>query len=167
MLRKCVKCGVEKQEECFYIEAINYIRTDCKECIKNIKKQYRKTKKHDIDGICRSMLRGAKKRSYKKNLPQPDFDWKFLKEIYPKDNKCPILDLELKPSDSIISPNSPTLDRIDPSRPYTKDNVVIICNRANRLKSNASFEELKKLWQFYSEIENKRLNNEQKSDDFR
>lgn len=166
----CIKCNLEKDESCFYIEhndGKTYYRTDCIECVKKTKKNYRKAIKHELDGICRSMLRGAKKRSHKKGLPQPDFDWKFLKEIYPKDAKCPILGLELRPSDKIISPNSPTLDRIDPTKPYTKDNVVIICNRANRLKSNASFEELTKLWKFYSKIEENKNRYEQKSDDSR
>ena len=153
--RICKLCKIEKDLECFYIENIRgskFHRTDCKECIKNIKKQYRKNKKNDIDAVCRSMLRGCKKRSTKKKLPQPDFDWKFLKQIYPKDNKCPILGLELKSSNIIIDRNSPTLDRIDPNKPYTRENVVIISNRANGLKSNASYEELKLIFEFYTKI---------------
>lgn len=38
---------------------------------------------------------------------------------------------------------SPSIDRIDSSRGYTPDNVRIISNRANTIKSNATAEELR------------------------
>lgn len=38
--------------------------------------------------------------------------------------------------------NTATVDRIDPAKGYTKDNVRIISWRANRLKSNATISEL-------------------------
>jgi hypothetical protein len=38
---------------------------------------------------------------------------------------------------------SPSLDRVDNSRGYVTDNVKVICYRCNRLKFNASVEELK------------------------
>lgn len=39
----------------------------------------------------------------------------------------------------------PSLDRIDPHKGYVKGNVAIICFRANRLKANATLEELEQL----------------------
>lgn len=41
--------------------------------------------------------------------------------------------------------DSPTLDRIIPSLGYTPDNVWVISYRANRIKSDASLEELKRI----------------------
>ena len=38
--------------------------------------------------------------------------------------------------------NSPSVDRINPLKPYTKDNIQIISYKANRIKNNASFKEL-------------------------
>jgi hypothetical protein len=38
--------------------------------------------------------------------------------------------------------NSPSLDRIDSSKGYTPDNIWVISNKANSIKSNATVEEL-------------------------
>lgn len=37
---------------------------------------------------------------------------------------------------------APSLDRFDNAKGYTPENIVVISSRANRLKSNASLEEL-------------------------
>lgn len=55
---------------------------------------------------------------------------------------CPIFGIRLERSKVRSNPNSPTLDRIDNSKGYTKSNVRIISYRANSLKSNSTDEEL-------------------------
>lgn len=66
-----------------------------------------------------------------------------LEDVPPVPESCPVLGIPLKrnskrgPSDS-----SPSLDRIVPERGYTPDNVRIISNKANRLRSDASAFEL-------------------------
>ena len=59
---------------------------------------------------------------------------------------CPILGIEIKAND-ISSPldSSPSLDRIDPKKGYVKDNIRIISNRANRIKSDATIDEIRLL----------------------
>lgn len=37
---------------------------------------------------------------------------------------------------------NPSLDRIDPTKGYTKDNIEVISDKANRMKNNANLEEL-------------------------
>ena len=44
---------------------------------------------------------------------------------------------------------APSLDKIIPSKGYTKGNIVVISDIVNRLKSDASLEDLKKIINFY------------------
>jgi hypothetical protein len=44
---------------------------------------------------------------------------------------------------------APSLDKIIPSKAYTKGNIVVISDIVNRLKSDASLEDLKKIINFY------------------
>ena len=68
----------------------------------------------------------------------------YLHNIYPKDNKCPIFKKEFKIGDP-KKQFSPSLDRIYPERGYVIGNVVIISNRANTIKNNATSEEIMKV----------------------
>ena len=62
---------------------------------------------------------------------------------------CPVLKIPLvigqDPNGSRSSYSVPTLDRIDSSKGYTKDNVWVISWRANKLKSDATLQELELL----------------------
>lgn len=57
---------------------------------------------------------------------------------------CPILGIELCYTNSILCDDSPTLDRIDNSKGYVADNVQILSCIANRMKSNATPDMLRK-----------------------
>lgn len=68
---------------------------------------------------------------------------------------CPILGIKLKVYSFEDKPNRvkrldcrPSVDRIDNSKGYIKGNIVICSWRANRLKSNASFTEIRKIYKF-------------------
>lgn len=58
---------------------------------------------------------------------------------------CPVLGIKLKPGLGKLHDASPSLDRIKPEMGYVKDNVVVISYKANRMKSNATTEEVEKL----------------------
>jgi len=55
--------------------------------------------------------------------------------------KCPLLNITLT-NDSGHVLSNPSIDRIDNTKGYTKDNVWIISRKANTMKSNASKREL-------------------------
>lgn len=60
---------------------------------------------------------------------------------------CPYLGLSLIPTSSLGAPNrwnTATLDRIDNTKGYIKDNIEVISWKANTMKSNATPEELVK-----------------------
>ncbi len=64
---------------------------------------------------------------------------------------CPVLGVELTRG-SLGRVCSPSLDRIVPSKGYVKGNVVIVSHRANRLKSDATLEELQLMAKFYKKF---------------
>lgn len=91
------------------------------------------------------MFANARERAKAKNLPF-NIDREYIRSIIP--SHCPIFGIPLEWSclrgdRGTALPNSPSLDRIDPSKGYVRGNVWIISNRANAIKNDASHEELK------------------------
>jgi hypothetical protein len=85
-------------------------------------------------------IKHAKARANKMGF---DFnlDREFLDSIATE--YCPILNLKLSYTENtVIQDNSATIDRIDNTKGYTKDNIQILSYLANRMKSNASDNEL-------------------------
>ena len=58
---------------------------------------------------------------------------------------CPVLGIPLRISEGKRTDNSPSLDKIVKERGYVRDNIAIISWRANRLKCDASLDELRKI----------------------
>lgn len=96
------------------------------------------------------MLKQAKQRAKQYNL-EFDLDQDCIKIPM----LCPVLNIPLEISTSKQSDNSPSLDRIDNSKGYTKDNVAVISWRANKLKSNAKLWELKAIVEYMKEYDQK------------
>lgn len=86
------------------------------------------------------MLHSAKKRALKKgfefNLDKSDI---VIPEI------CPILGIPIDRNADNYSDNAPSLDRTDNTKGYIKGNVCVVSWRANRIKSDATLEELEKI----------------------
>lgn len=95
------------------------------------------------------LWKNAKDRADKNNIP---FDIRPVDIVVP--SYCPILGMQLKSHKGAMQDNSPTVDRIIPEKGYTKGNIVVVSNRANRLKSNATLEELIRITSFYGQIIN-------------
>ena len=97
---------------------------------------------HNIGGDRRRiLLQHARVTSKVSNL-----NFKLTIEDIPEiPDTCPILGIDLFRSYLVPSDNSPSLDLIDPSKGYVPGNVAIISWRANKLRSNATKEELLKV----------------------
>lgn len=84
-----------------------------------------------------AMLYSAKARAAQKklafNIEEKDIDIPRV---------CPVLGIELVNNEGGLQNNSPSLDRIVPELGYIKGNVQVISTLANRMKSNATPEEL-------------------------
>ena len=94
----------------------------------------------------RPMLSDARKRAKKKNL---EFD--LVIEDLTVPDFCPILGIPLFVAGGKRTDNSPSLDRIDNSKGYTRDNVFVISFRANALKNDATLDELKSIVKYMEE----------------
>lgn len=90
-------------------------------------------------------IRKRAKYAYK-DMPF-DLDNGYLIDIFPKNYKCPYTGLKMSFGDGIHSPNTATVDRIDTTKGYIRGNVEWISMHANRLKSNMTYEKIKKLYQ--------------------
>ena len=89
-----------------------------------------------------AMFHNAKHRAKKKGIP---FTITMEDIVIPE--LCPLLELPLVSSSDKKSPNTPSLDRInpDPAIGYTPDNIQVISARANWLKADATLQELELL----------------------
>lgn len=83
----------------------------------------------------KSMLRLAKKRN--RGL---GWDIEEIDIVIP--THCPVLGISLEMGTRTQKDGSPSLDRINPKKGYVKGNVMVISWRANRLKSDATLEEI-------------------------
>ena len=94
----------------------------------------------------KNLLRWARDRAGQQDIP---FNI-TVEDIYiPK--SCPVLKIPLFSGDGVSCENSPTLDKIVPELGYVPGNVIVISRRANRIKSNASWHELRLLVDFYEQ----------------
>jgi hypothetical protein len=95
------------------------------------------------------MLKNARARARKAEVP---FSIETADIIIP--THCPILGIPLFQRIGVQGggDNSPSLDRIRPERGYVPDNIIVISNRANRLKSDASIKELRDIASFYATL---------------
>lgn len=93
--------------------------------------------------IEKEMFLRAKKRSEAKGI---EFDLSLDDITIPE--RCPILGIILSRKVDGKKENSPSLDRRDSSKGYTRDNITVISNRANRIKSDASLQEIEMILKY-------------------
>ncbi len=96
-----------------------------------------KQKKYYLENYDLSLLNSIRQRAKRLGAP---FDLTRDDLIFPE--KCPVFGFALERNRGKVNFNSPSIDRIDPSRGYTKDNIQVISYKANTMKNNASKEEL-------------------------
>ena len=131
----CVMCHQESGKK---------YRSNNKEKIKQYFKQngkkYYSTEKRRTKyqkNIQMELFHHAKNRSKLKNL-----EFNITKEDIIIPEKCPVFGTTIN---FMYKDNVPTLDRIDSNKGYIKGNIQVISFKANRLKNNATIEELKNI----------------------
>ncbi len=118
----CVKCKREKS-----IEEIKKTNKTCLRCLSTV--ELHRARHPDMMWY-RCVKYKAKKFKIPFDLEECDFD-------IPE--KCPVFGI---PLDGRDREHEPSVDRIIPDKGYVKGNTKIISMKANRLKNNASIEDM-------------------------
>lgn len=127
-MRQCGKCKCEYEN--YQVSATSY----CKHC----KREYQRL--NDTRSKESVILSSAKKRAKRNGL---DFDLCIDDIVIPP--TCPVLGITLSNTNKVSCYNSPSLDKMIPSKGYVKGNVNIISMRANFIKNNATYDEIKQI----------------------
>lgn len=162
-MRSCPDCGARGGVDVFYSHKIHKdgLSTRCRSCCKrrvmdNPNRNINRAKSYQKHPVM-AMISAAKTRARDRGL---DFDLKEEWIAIPP--VCPVLGIPLFFPDRIAnigsgtgtrhSDHSPSLDRIDPHGGYVRDNVIVVSMRANRIKNDASLDELRKICEFYTRL---------------
>jgi hypothetical protein len=98
--------------------------------------------KYRKENAIKTMLNTARQRAKKMGI-EFTITWHDVPRHMP--TVCPWLGIPLRLSSRRFDDNSPSLDRIDNRLGYVPGNVIIISLRANRIKSDATAEEVLKV----------------------
>lgn len=147
----CQRCKTYKPVSEFYENASTtknrkYYSCNCKDCESERHKEYRATHStDDINTFFRDIATGCRGRAYRS-------DGKFgctinkddLIALYEKQNhKCALSGIEMTTiKGSGKFPSNASVDRIDPGKDYSLDNIRLVCNHVNMMRSNLSDENL-------------------------
>lgn len=90
------------------------------------------------------------KKKYNASRRGISFSLNFSDLVWP--DLCPILGIPINYICSGQTDNSISFDRIDSTKGYTKENTILVSQRANRIKNDSTIEELILLLNFYSSL---------------
>jgi hypothetical protein len=145
LIKQCSVCREELPVTAFYkrTTASDGLQSYCKKCADKQVEAY--SKANPVMRQTNGMLCKARERAREKHL-EFNIDNEYVRSLVI--THCPILGIPLewscnRGSGNFAMAGSPSLDRIDPAKGYVKGNVWIISHRANRIKSDATHEELR------------------------
>lgn len=141
----CPTCKTEKTKIEFHKHLYHKdgLSSECKECTR--------IREYSDRALMQKMVNRARKRARDNNM-ECDIDLKYVQSIMT--DTCPMLNIPLRfPSakcndNSLMKDNSPSIDRIDNSKGYVRENVIVVSHRANRIKNDATLDELKLIVSF-------------------
>lgn len=90
------------------------------------------------------MCSDAKRRAFRQRIP-----FKLTPADIDIPKVCPVFGMPLEKGVGNTCDTSPTLDRIIPILGYVPGNVVVVSNKANRIKTNATPNEIYRVARFY------------------
>jgi hypothetical protein len=169
--KECRTCEEVKPIDEFYYQnkATGARQSECKLCMHNRNTAW---KHRHIDRM-RPAMTAASKKSRRRNPKTAMIaaarnratikgeDFLIVDEDVVVPEFCPVLGIKLEWPDpdglmgnygNLMKDNRPSIDRIDNTKGYVPGNIVVVSYRANRLKSDATVEEMRKLADYYEGI---------------
>lgn len=101
----------------------------------------------DLREVAAKMVRAARARATASGVP---FSISVEDILIPQ--VCPAIGIPILVGQNQASDNSPSLDRVIPLLGYVPGNVLVVSNRTNRIKNNASVAELRAIAAFYEKF---------------
>lgn len=98
------------------------------------------------------LVSSCKQTAKNKGLP-----FNLVKEDVVIPTHCPVLGIELRMGTNGLQAcrdAAPSIDRIVPEKGYVRGNIIVVSFRANRIKSNATADEILAVGAFYKELSN-------------
>ena len=143
----CSRCGPKPQSS-FWKDRTRKrgYHAWCKDCCRTNNYEY------ETGNPPKALVLSTRARAKKLSVP---FDLVEKDIVIP--SHCPILGIPLAHSrgnGTGPKDNSPSIDRIVPEKGYVRGNVVVVSFRANRIKSNATPDEILAVGNFYKELLN-------------
>ena len=162
-IRKCACCEIEKDISDFHSDKSSPtgLQTYCKNCQTQKTKKCTSTLNGFIKKIYKDMYHNAEKRAKELNIELTTED---IHELYNKQNGlCAISGLQMthetyafKDKEHIINRLNISIDRINSSLGYTKDNVQLVAAIVNRMKTDLPDSEFIKICSIITENNNKK-----------
>lgn len=143
--KRCRKCNEIKLFSDFHKnengKQLFGLASDCKQCRKEKSKSDWAIKKKNVKKI---ILDRARSRAIKNKI---NFSINESDIVIPE--KCPIFNHEFIVGDVDWTYS---IDRIDPNKGYSPENIIIVSNKANRIKNNATPDEIIAVGEFYKRL---------------
>jgi hypothetical protein len=135
----CASCNMKVIEKKFRNLKFKFNKLTAQEHQKKTREKY----KDDLAYRLKKLLGQAKTRAKKQEI-ECSLTLEELLLMFPADYCCPVFKTKMfwGCSGKGERSASPSLDRVNPRGGYTKDNVMIISWRANKIKSDCSAQEL-------------------------
>ena len=102
-------------------------------------REYARERYQSSNGRLKILVNTAKARAESRSIP-----FAITSDDITIPDVCPVLGISINLEDTYTD-NVPTIDRIDPALGYVPGNVAVISFKANRLKSDATVEELRQI----------------------
>ena len=160
----CKFCNEEKNSDKFQQYKSHYTNENlydskCYDCKYKEKSENKENKKYTVEDFLKRLLADTKNRNDTKNNKRKDNKFKefnltheYIIELWNKQNgKCAysgrnmVYNYSKKDYNYLnYNPEKVSIDRIDSSKGYMKDNIILCCAMANSMKMDLPYEEFKK-----------------------